>query len=94
MARPTSKLLRTILAGFAEYEREVIRERINAGVKRAKSQGKRWGGGRPGARPTLTTKKLRAIKTLLASGERKAVIARELGIARSSVYRAVKLLET
>jgi DNA invertase Pin-like site-specific DNA recombinase len=81
------RLLRTILAGFAEYEREVISERIQAGVARAKAAGKRWGGKRVGQRSKLTKEKLGALKDLLAAGKKKTAIARQLGISRASVYR-------
>ena len=37
------KLFFTIIAGFAEMEREMMIERVNLSVKRAKSQGKIWG---------------------------------------------------
>ncbi len=89
----TGRLMRTILAGFAEYEREVISERILAGITKAKAQGKRWGGKKPGQRYRLTREKLGALRDLLASGKKKAVIARQLGISRSSVYRAAGLLQ-
>lgn len=88
----TGRLLRTILAGFAEYEREVISERIRAGISAARAKGKRWGGRKPGVRPTLTPARLRAIDALVAAGTAKAEIARQLGISRSTVYEAVDLL--
>ena len=86
------RLLRTMLAGFAEYEREIISERITAGVKRAKAAGKQWGGKKKGERSKLTDEKLRAVRELLAAGSRKAAIARQVGISRSSVYRAIEVL--
>ncbi len=89
---PTGRLLRTILAGFAEYEREVLSERIRAGIGRAKAEGKRWGGRKHGVRPKLTTERLCAIRVLLAAGTKKTEIARQLGISRSSVYEAIRLL--
>ena len=90
----SGRLLRTILAGFAEYEREVISERIKAGVQRAKKEGKSWGGKKPGQHHRLTPEKLKALRGLLATGTKKAAIARQLGISEATVYRAVKLLET
>jgi DNA invertase Pin-like site-specific DNA recombinase len=85
----SGRLLRTILAGFAEYEREVISERVRAGIRRAKAAGKKWGGRKKGARYKLSKEKLGALKELLAAGTRKAAVARQLGISRASVYRAV-----
>lgn len=85
----SGRLLRTILAGFAEYEREVISDRIRAGIARAKAQGKKWGGRKKGDRYKLSAEKLDAMKELLAAGKKKAAIARQLGISRASVYRAL-----
>jgi putative DNA-invertase from lambdoid prophage Rac len=84
--------LRTILAGFAEYEREVISERIRAGIARARAAGKRWGGRKEGVRPKLTRQTLRSIATLLKSGTPKAEIARLLHLDRSTVYEAMRLV--
>ena len=84
----SGQLLRNILASFAEYEREVISERIRAGIARARSTGKHWGGRKVGVRPKLTRQTLRSIGTLLKSGTPKAQIARQLHIDRSTVYGA------
>ncbi len=89
----TGRLLRTILAGFAEYEREVISERIRAGIAKARASGKRWGGRRPGYRPQLTPGRVQAIRALLAAGTNKTEIARQLRICRSTVYAAIALLD-
>lgn len=86
----SGRLLRTILAGFAEYEREVISDRIRAGIARAKAQGKKWGGRTAGDRYKLSKEKLAAMKELLAAGTKKAAIARQLGISRASIYRALE----
>jgi len=89
----SGRLLRTILAGFAEYEREVISERIRAGIARAKAAGKKWGGKKEGARYRLTPEKLRALRQLLDAGTKKAAIARQLGISEATVYRAAEIPE-
>ena len=86
------RLLRTILAAFAEYERELISERIRAGIKKARAEGKTWGGKKPGARSKLTKQRLSSIRALLAVGTSKAEIARQLGLDRSTVYQAINLL--
>jgi len=88
---PTGRLLRTILAAFAEYEREVLSERIRAGIAKAKAHGKRWGGRKPGARTALTPERLRAVRALVAAGTSRAGIARQLGISRSTVYEAIRI---
>lgn len=89
---PTGRLLRTILAGFAEYEREVISERIRAGISKARAQGKNWGGRKKGTATALTTKRMKSIETLLKAGTPKSEIARQLHIARSTLYQAVDML--
>ena len=47
---PTGRLLLGVMGAFAEFERERIRERVMAGLQRARTQGKRLG--RPRSRPT------------------------------------------
>ncbi len=91
------RLFRTILAGFAEYERELIGERVRAGQAKARARGKRWGGRKPGTKPKLKDDVVDTIKTLVQEAERngkrvnKAAIARQLGIDRKSVYNALEL---
>ena len=87
----SGRLFRTILAGFAEYEREVISERIRAGVVRAKKKGKKWGGRKEGHRTRLTREKIKSVRELLRVGTKKAAVARQLGISERSVYRALEL---
>jgi DNA invertase Pin-like site-specific DNA recombinase len=77
---PTSKLMLTILAGVATWEREIMLERQREGIAKAKAAGKYKG--RPISIDVVQIKQLRA--TLGA-----AAIAKRLGIARSSVYRAL-----
>jgi len=71
-------------------EREVISKRIRAGIPRAL---KRWGGKKLGQRYRLTKEKLVAAQDLLAAGKKKAAIARQLGVSRSSIYRAADILD-
>ena len=90
---PAGRLVRGVLAQVAAYEREVISERIAAGIAKAKADGKRWGGRKKGQRTRLTNKRLDAVQALLTAGTKKAEIARQLGISERSVYRAVELLK-
>lgn len=53
---PGGKALFQMMGVFAEFEREMIRERVNAGLARAKAQGKRLG------RPPISSKVERAIR--------------------------------
>lgn len=72
-----------MLGVFAEFENNIRRERQRDGIERAKALGK-YKGRKPSA-------KLKAgqIKALAKKGKQKAAIARELGVSRSSVYRAL-----
>jgi DNA invertase Pin-like site-specific DNA recombinase len=75
---PTSKLMLTILAGVATWEREIMLERQREGIAKAKAAGKYKG--RPVSLDAAEIKRLSA-----EMGP--AAIAKRLGIARSSVYR-------
>jgi DNA invertase Pin-like site-specific DNA recombinase len=79
---PTSKLMLTILAGVATWEREIMLERQREGIAKAKAEGKYRG------RPVSVD--AAAIRNPLAAGERPAALARRLGVARSTVYEARK----
>ena len=75
---PAGKLQLHILAALAEFERERIRERVLAGLQRAKSQGRRLG--RPVAR--IPSERLRIVEGMPAG-----IAALELGVSRSTVKR-------
>lgn len=75
---PTSKLMLTILAGVATWEREIMLERQREGIAKAKAEGKYKG--RPASLDPAEI-------AVLAQTMGPAAIARHLGIARSSVYR-------
>jgi DNA invertase Pin-like site-specific DNA recombinase len=67
---------------FAEFQRCIIRERINAGLARAKSNGKRLG------RPRVDESVEQAIREALRRGDKGMwKIARELGVGVSVVQR-------
>ena len=77
---PTSKLMLTILAGVATWEREIMLERQREGIAKAKAAGKYKG------RPiTIDVAQIRQLRAELGA----AAIAKRLGIARSSVYRVL-----
>lgn len=78
---PTSKLMLTILAGVATWEREIMLERQREGIAKAKAEGKY-----KGRKPTVVVQ-AETIRTMRSAGMSPVTIARELGIARSSVYR-------
>jgi len=78
---PTSKLMLTILAGVATWEREIMLERQREGIAKAKTEGKY-----KGRKPTVAVQ-VETIRTMHATGVKPAHIVHRLGVARSSVYR-------
>src|ERR1700712_5546406 len=78
---PTSKLMLTILAGVATWEREIMLERQREGIAKAKTEGKYEG--RPANIDAAEVVRLRGTMG-------PAAIAKQLGIARSSVYRMLE----
>lgn len=81
------RLLLNLLASLAEFELELIRERVNAGMERARRQGKRIG--RPGGTSDPTFRpRWEALRGPVAAGEMPiAQAAKELGVARATVRR-------
>ncbi len=88
----SARAFRNMLAVFAEYESELISERTRAGQAAARRRGVTWGGRKPGQRYRLTPERLRALRALLDEGLPKTVIARQLGISRSTVYDGLRIL--
>jgi DNA invertase Pin-like site-specific DNA recombinase len=81
---PAGKAMFQMLGVFSEFEREIIRERVNSGLARARAQGKKLG------RPRRdTSKRLSAIRKLRKQGIGINKIARKLGIGVSVVQRVV-----
>ena len=76
------KFFFTMMAAFAELERDIIHERTMAGLVAEKAQGRN--GGRP---PVMDADKLAAAKARRARGESPTAIAKALGVSRASVYR-------
>ncbi|MCW5961548.1 MAG: recombinase family protein [Pyrinomonadaceae bacterium] len=81
LTTPSGKALAGMLAVFAEFEREILRERVKAGIAEARSKG------RPHGRPKTAAVKKDEIQNLHRKGLNNSEIARELKIGRSSVIR-------
>ena len=80
----TGKLILTIFAGFAQFEREMMLERQREGIAKAKAE-KRYLGRKPSARL-----KADEAVTLFKAGRTVTEIAEALSIGRGSVYRALE----
>ncbi len=81
LTTPTGRAMAGLLSVFAEFEHEILRERIRAGIAEARLKGKRFG------RPLTAAKKTGQIRKLYRAGISKAEIARRLDIGRTSVRR-------
>jgi len=80
----TGKLILTIFAGFAQFEREMMLERQREGIAKAKAESRYLG-----SRPSARLKADEAAK-LFKEGRTVTQIANALGIGRGSVYRALE----
>ena len=82
---PSGKLTFHIFAALAEFERDILRQRVNAGLMAARRRG--HVGGRPKSLAEADLKKARA---LLRSGDyTKVQVARELQVSRHTLWRAL-----
>ncbi len=80
LTAPAGKLLLSMLAAVAEMERDLLIERTQAGLARAKSEGKTLG------RPSKTTPEQRTeIRRRLSCGESVSALARDYGVSRANI---------
>jgi DNA invertase Pin-like site-specific DNA recombinase len=84
---PAGKALFGMLGVFAEFEREMIRERVNAGLARARERGTR--SGLPIGRPKVGEDVANRIRQLRAEGHGMLKVARLVGCGVSTVQRVV-----
>ncbi len=78
------KALSGMLAVFAEFERDILRERVKAGIAHSRSQGTAHG------RPATASLKTDQVKKFKKRGLNNSEIARKLKIGRTSVIRALR----
>lgn len=88
LATPHGRMLATIIAGIAEFERELIQERVRSGLAAAKARGKRLGR-QPGQRPK-SDRLAPKVLALVAKGRSYRLIGRELGLSKNTVAEIVK----
>ena len=79
----------SVLAGVAEYETEVRKERQIAGIAKAKADGKTWGGSSAGRRVKVSEEKEELALDMYRRGKRVARIAAALGLSRPTVYNVI-----
>lgn len=81
---PAGKFLRTILAGVAEFERDLIRSRQAEGIQRALAKGVKFG-----RDPKLTSEVVDLIRSRRKDGRMIREIMGETGLSKATVYRAL-----
>ena len=84
LTTPTGRAMAGRLAVFAEFEREILGERVRAGLSQARQNGKRLG------RPITAARQADHVRKLYRAGVSKAEIAHRLAIGRTSVRRILK----
>lgn len=82
LASPAGKMTMGVIAAVAEFERDLLIERTQSGLTRAKSQGKKLG--RPSS---LEASEIKLVEEGLAKGETVAALARTYGTSRQSIMR-------
>jgi DNA invertase Pin-like site-specific DNA recombinase len=80
-----NQLMLHMMGAFAQFERELIKERQREGIAAAKAKGVQFG-----AKRKLTDEQIAEIKIRLAGNCDKSVLAREFGISRPTLYGLMK----
>jgi putative DNA-invertase from lambdoid prophage Rac len=84
LTTPAGRAMAALLAVFAEFEREILRERVRAGLAHARQSGQRLG------RPSTAALHSGEVRKLHRAGLSKSEIARRLQIGRTSVRRILR----
>lgn len=84
-ASAEGRLFFTMIAAFAEFEREIMRARTMDGLASARARGRN--GGR---RPSLSASQASLAKKLAHEGAQISQIAKDLGVSRPTIYRVLK----
>jgi DNA invertase Pin-like site-specific DNA recombinase len=81
----SGRLMLNMLATLAEYERELITERVNAGITAARNGGTKFG--RPLSDPVVVADKLKLVSEARAKGRTAEDAAKLVGWSRATLYR-------
>ena len=84
LTTPSGRALAGMLAVFAEFERDILRDRVKAGIDQARKDGK------PHGRPKTAGKLIPEMRQLRKDGMSKRAIAKQLGVSRTSVIRLLR----
>ena len=82
---PMATLLWSVMGAFAEFERALIRERQREGIALAKQRG-----AYRGRKKALSSDAVAELRRRVAAGEKKAAVARDLGISRETLYQYLR----
>ena len=82
---PMANLLLSVMGAFAEFERELIRERQREGIALAKQRG-----AYRGRKPALSNAEATELRRRAEAREPKAALAREFGISRATLYEYLR----
>ena len=82
---PMANLMLSVMGAFAEFERALIRERQREGIAVARQRG-----AYRGRKRSLSDEMVAELHRRVYDGERKAVIARDLGISRETLYHYLR----
>lgn len=81
---PAGRMVLTIFAGIADFERSLITERTSAGRIAAREKGVRFG-----PKPVLSAEQIAHARRMIDGGQSVAEVARLLGVHRATLYRAL-----
>jgi putative DNA-invertase from lambdoid prophage Rac len=82
LTSPAGKMTMGVIAAVAEFERDLLIERTQAGLARAKAEGKALG--RPAS---LTVEQRREVMARRAAGDSLATLAKAFGVSRAAIQR-------
>lgn len=81
---PAGRMILTVFAGIADFERSLISERTSVGREAAKARGVRFG-----PKPSLSAAQIAHARELSVSGKPISEISKLFGVHRSTIYRAI-----
>jgi putative DNA-invertase from lambdoid prophage Rac len=86
LTSPAGKMTMGVIAAVAEFERDLLIERTQAGLARVKAEGRKLG--RPSA---LTVESQREVKAARLAGASLGALAKKYGVSRSAIQRLDKV---
>ena len=88
LSTPHGRMLATVISGIAEFERDLVRERVRSGMAAAKARGKKLGR-QPGYRPK-SDRLAPKVLALVELGRSYRLIGRQLGLSKNTVADIVR----